>query len=111
MILVAGLASTGASIAMFTKYNQLNNEYLKYRDLYLGARDVDDMEKYYSLMIKNYNKSKKFWKYLMGSLALTGAVWLYNFVDAVIFSPKGLIDESRLKFGVSGNLMYIRYNF
>jgi hypothetical protein len=108
-----GLSIIGASSSIFTfiKYNQFNNAYIDYRNKYLSATKSEDIENYYSLMMKNYNDMKNFKNYFLISAGVTAGVWIFNFIDSIIFSPEEVYSVSRIKLGTNGRGINVEFKF
>jgi hypothetical protein len=108
-----GLSIVGASSSIFTfiKYNQFNNAYIDYRNKYLSATKPEDIENYYSLMMKNYNDMKNFKNYFLISAGVTAGVWIFNFIDSIIFSPEEVYSVSRIKLGTNGRGINVEFKF
>lgn len=108
-----GLSIVGASSSIFTfiKYNQFNNAYIDYRNKYLSATKSEDIENYYSLMMKNYNDMKNFKNYFLISAGVTAGVWIFNFIDSIIFSPEEVYSVSRIKLGTNGRGINVEFKF
>jgi hypothetical protein len=108
-----GLSIVGAfsSIFTFIKYNQFNNAYIDYRNKYLSATKSEDIENYYSLMMKNYNDMKNFKNYFLISAGVTAGVWIFNFIDSIIFSPEEVYSVSRIKLGTNGRGINVEFKF
>ena len=86
-------------------------EYERYRNLYLSADDINEMENYYSLMTKNYDSMRKFKNYFFIGSGVASAIWLFNLVDAIIFSPDKVYSERAFKLGIRGNSVNVSINF
>lgn len=111
ILLASGLLADATAIGILVQYLNYKNSYQKYRNLYLSSTDTDDMEEYYSLMMKNYNSMKKFRNYLFISSGVAGAIWLYNVIDAFIFSPGEIYNEKQFKVGIGLNSIEVKVNF
>jgi len=110
-LLVSGITTDVVTLALFVQYLKYKDNYQTYRKFYLSSNNNDDIEKYYSLMMKNYNSMKKFKNYFLISSGVAGAIWLYNLVDAMIFSPGEIYTEQRLRVEVGWNSIGVKFKF
>ncbi|MFN3135311.1 MAG: PEGA domain-containing protein [Candidatus Kryptonium sp.] len=111
LLIVSEIAAGAFTVNYFFKYIGYKNEYEKYRNLYLSANDIDKMENYYSLMRKNYDSMKKSKNYFFIGSGVVSAIWLFNLVDAIIFSPDKVYSERVFKVGVRGSSINVSIGF
>lgn len=111
ILLVTSILSDAAVIGSFVGFMKYKNDYENYRNIYLSASDINDIQNYYSLMMRNYDSMKKFRNYFLISSGVAGAIWLFNLADAIIFSPGDIISEERFKVGFRGNLIEVEVRF
>ncbi len=110
-LIVSEILAGAFTVNYFLKYVGYKNEYEKYRNLYLSARNTDEMEKYYSLMMKNYDSMKKTKSYFFIGSGVASAIWLFNLVDVIIFSPDKVYEDRMFKVGVRGNSISLSIGF
>ncbi len=111
VLLITGILSDAGVVVSLVNFMKYKNNYENYKNLYLSAKDNDDIQNYYSLMMRNYDSMRKFKNYFLISSGIAGAIWIFNMADALIFSPKGLISEDifRVGFGVNSIEIGIRF--
>ncbi len=110
-LVVSEILAGALTVNYFSKYLGYKKEYERYRNLYLSADDINEMENYYSLMTKNYNSMKKAKNYFFIGSGVASAIWLFNLVDAIIFSPDKVYSERAFKLGIRGSSLNVSINF